>query len=85
MIDAHSIKESLFDACRLYLSHGIAHAQQTLASSSDAQRMDQILTTLDVRPHPGLARLGSLVEPTGDVFYLHQYRSHGGRFLNRKN
>ncbi|MFC7526804.1 3-oxoacyl-ACP synthase [Parapedobacter sp. GCM10030251] len=65
--DTKSSAGDKFEATREMMQQEIARHQQLLA---DAERMAQVLASLDARPHSGPAKLGSLIETDRGTFFL---------------
>ncbi len=65
--DTKSSAGDKFETTREMMQQEIARHQQLLA---DAERMGQVLVSLDARPQSGPVRLGSLVETNRGTFFL---------------
>jgi len=65
--DTKSSAGDKFETTREMMQQEIARHQQLL---TDAERMGQLLASLDARPHSGPAKLGSLVETNHGTFFL---------------
>lgn len=65
--DTKSSAGDKFETTREMMQQEIARHQQLLA---DAERMNQVLTSLDARPQSGPAKLGSLIETNRGTFFL---------------
>lgn len=65
--DTKSSAGDKFETTREMMQQEIARHQQLLA---DAERMEQVLISLDVRPQSGPAKLGSLIETNRGIFFL---------------
>ena len=65
--DTKSSAGDKFETTREMMQQEIARHQQLL---TDAERMRQVLATLDIRPRSDTAKLGSLVETDRGTFFL---------------
>lgn len=65
--DTKSSAGDKFETTREMMQQEIARHQQLLM---DAERMGQVLASLDARPHSGPAKLGSLIETNHGTFFL---------------
>ncbi|SEL40039.1 hypothetical protein [Parapedobacter koreensis] len=65
--DTKSSAGDKFETTREMMQQEIDRHQQLLL---DAQRMEQVLATLDIQPQAGPAKLGSLIETSRGTFFL---------------
>lgn len=65
--DTKSSAGDKFETTREMMQQELNRHRQLLA---DAERMEQALDNLDIRPHTGPAKLGSLIETDRGTFFL---------------